>query len=118
MLRKTLEGSGYSVDEAADGSEALSALARRRYLAVLCDLKLPGADGFQVLRAAREADPTVPVIMMTAFGTIEDAVRAMKDGAFDFLAKPVDTDHLLLLVERALGQRRLLLEEGRLHHAP
>jgi DNA-binding NtrC family response regulator len=110
MLRVTLERAGYAVDEAADGAEAVRVLETRRYLAVLCDLKLPGADGFQVLRAAREADPTVPVIMMTAFGTIEDAVRAMKDGAFDFLAKPVDTDHLLLLVERALGQRRLLLE--------
>ena len=110
MLQKTLAGAGYSVDEAADGSQALSKLAQHRYLAVLCDLKLPGADGFEVLEAAREADPAVPVIMMTGFGTIEDAVRAMKAGAFDFLAKPVDTDHLLLLVERALAQRRLLLE--------
>jgi DNA-binding NtrC family response regulator len=110
VLRKTLEGSGYTVEEAPDGEQALSLLARRRYLAVLCDLKLPGADGFAVLRAALEADPAVPVILMTAFGTIEDAVRAMKEGAYDFLAKPVDTDHLLLLVERSLAQRRLFLE--------
>ena len=110
MLRKTLCGAGYSVAEAADGTQAQSLLSRHRYLAILCDLKLPGADGFQVLEAARRSDPAVPVIMMTAFGTVQDAVRAMKQGAFDFLAKPVDTDHLLLLVERALGQRRLLLE--------
>ena len=110
VLRKTLEAADYTVEEAADGEQALSLLARRRYLAVLCDLKLPGADGFGVLQAALEADPAVPVILMTAYGTIEDAVRAMKEGAYDFLAKPVDTDHLLLLVERSLAQRRLFLE--------
>jgi DNA-binding NtrC family response regulator len=110
VLRKTVEAAGYTVEEAADGEQALSLLARRRYLAILCDLKLPGADGFGVLRAALEADPAVPVILMTAYGTIEDAVRAMKDGAYDFLAKPVDTDHLLLLVERSLAQRRLFVE--------
>ncbi len=110
VLRKTLEAADYTVEEAADGEQALSLLARRRYLAVLCDLKLPGADGFGVLQAALEADPAVPVILMTAYGTIEDAVRAMKEGAYDFLAKPVDTDHLLLLVERSLAQRRLFVE--------
>jgi DNA-binding NtrC family response regulator len=110
MLRKTLVGAGYRVDEAATGSDAVARLAQRRYLAVLCDLKLPGADGFEVLRAALDADPSVPVVLMTAYGTIEDAVRAMKAGAFDFLPKPVDTDHLLILVERALAQRRLRLE--------
>ncbi len=110
VLRKTLEAAGYSVEEAPDGDQALSLLARRRYLVVLCDLKLPGTDGFGVLQAALEADPAVPVILMTAYATIEDAVRAMKDGAYDFLAKPVDTDHLLLLVERSLAQRRLFLE--------
>ena len=110
VLRKTLEAADYTVEEAADGEQALSLLSRRRYLAVLCDLKLPGADGFGVLQAALEADPAVPVILMTAYGTIEDAVRAMKEGAYDFLAKPVDTDHLLLLVERSLAQRRLFVE--------
>ncbi len=110
VLRKTLEAADYTVEEATDGEQALSLLARRRYLAVLCDLKLPGADGFGVLQAALEADPAVPVILMTAYGTIEDAVRAMKEGAYDFLAKPVDTDHLLLLVERSLAQRRLFVE--------
>ena len=110
MLRVTLERAGYGVEEAADGDEARSRLGAGRYLAVLCDLKLPGSDGFSVLEAALAADPAVPVILMTAYGTIEDAVRAMKQGAYDFLAKPVDTDHLLLLVERALAQRRLYME--------
>jgi DNA-binding NtrC family response regulator len=77
---------------------------------VLSDLRLPEGDGFGVLRAAKELDPEMPVIVMTAFGSIEDAVAAMKEGALDFLAKPVDPDHLLLLVERALSQRRLVTE--------
>jgi DNA-binding NtrC family response regulator len=77
---------------------------------VLSDLRLPDGDGFGVLRAAKETDPEMPVIVMTAFGSIQDAVAAMKEGALDFLAKPVDPDHLLLMVERALAQRRLATE--------
>jgi DNA-binding NtrC family response regulator len=77
---------------------------------VLTDLRLPEGDGFGVLRAAKELDPELPVIVMTAYGSIQDAVAAMKDGALDFLAKPVDPDHLLLMVDRALAQRRMLTE--------
>ena len=76
----------------------------------LTDLRLPQGDGFGVLRAAKELDPELPVIVMTAYGSIQDAVAAMKEGALDFLAKPVDPDHLLLMVERALAQRRLMTE--------
>jgi DNA-binding NtrC family response regulator len=85
-------------------------LASGRPGIVLSDLRLPDGDGFGVLRAAKETDPDMPVIVMTAFGSIQDAVAAMKEGALDFLAKPVDPDHLLLLVERALAQRRLATE--------
>ena len=77
---------------------------------MLSDLRLPQGDGLGVLRASKEIDAGVPVIVMTAFGSIEDAVIAMKEGALDFLAKPVDPDHLLLLVGRALEQRRLVTE--------
>jgi DNA-binding NtrC family response regulator len=77
---------------------------------VLSDLRLPEGDGFGVLRAAKELDPELPVIVMTAYSSIQDAVKAIKDGALDFLAKPVDPDHLLLMVERALSQRRLATE--------
>jgi DNA-binding NtrC family response regulator len=111
MLRATLEAEGYAVEEAADGTKAVRALAEGRYLAVVSDLKLPGADGHAVLEAAREADPNLPVILMTAYGTVEDAVGAMKRGAFDFLSKPVDPDHLVLLLARAV-ERRGLLEEN------
>ena len=111
MLKATLEAEGYAVEEAVDGKSALKALQGGRYLAVVTDLKLPGADGHQVLDAARELDPNVPVILMTAYGTVEDAVGAMKRGAFDFLAKPVDPDHLVLLLSRAV-ERKALLEEN------
>jgi DNA-binding NtrC family response regulator len=108
MLRKTLEPRGYAVEEAADAYEARRRLAASRFLVVLTDLRLPAGSGFDVLQAAREADAQTPVIVMTAFGTVEEAVRAMKEGAADFLTKPVDTDHLLLLLERAMDRRRLL----------
>jgi len=110
MLRTTLEGRGYRVDDAGDVYEARKRLQANRYLAVLTDLRLPAGSGFEVLQAAREADPQTPVIVMTAFGTIEEAVRAMKEGAADFLTKPVDTEHLLVLLDRAVEQRRLLTD--------
>ncbi len=111
MLRAAMEAEGFAVTEVADGRAALEALERGRYLAVVTDLKLPGADGHRVLAAAKENDPDLPVIVVTAYGTIEDAVGAMKQGAFDFLAKPVDPDHLILLLRRAV-ERRALLEEN------
>jgi len=110
MLRRTLESRGYTVDEAQDAYEARRRLSSLRYLVVLSDLKLPAGSGFDVLQAARESDPETPVLVMTAFGTVEQAVRAMKEGAADFLTKPVDTDHLLLLLDRAVEQRRLRTE--------
>ena len=108
MLRLALEAQGHAVIEARDEVEAIAALRDAQPAVVLSDLRLPVGDGLGVLRAAKEADPELPVIVMTAHGSIQDAVAAMKQGALDFLAKPVDPDHLLLLVERALAQRRLL----------
>jgi DNA-binding NtrC family response regulator len=110
MLRHALEAHGHSVIEARDEPEAVRALQASWPGVVLSDLRLPEGDGFGVLRAAKELDPELPVVVMTAFSSIQDAVRAIKDGALDFLAKPVDPDHLLLMVERALAQRRLATE--------
>src|SRR5438874_8583707 len=110
MLRHALEAQGHTVVEARDQREAEAALQGGRPGVVLSDLRLPEGDGFGVLRAAKELDPEMPVIVMTAFGSIQDAVAAMKEGALDFLAKPVDPDYLLLMVERALSQRRLTTE--------
>jgi DNA-binding NtrC family response regulator len=110
MLRKALERSGYVVEEAPDGSAAIEKVRNRRYLFVLTDLKLPGNSGIDVLREARRAEPTLPVILMTAYGSVEEAVTAMKEGAFDFIQKPIDLDHLKLLLERAARQQELLRE--------
>src|SRR4029077_9958534 len=110
MLRHALEAQGHIVVEACDQPEAEAALRASHPALVLSDLRLTNGDGFGVLRAAKEQDPELPVIVMTAYGSIQDAVAAMKEGALDFLAKPVDPDHLLLLVERALAQRRLANE--------
>lgn len=110
MLRMTLETAGYSVKEAADAREATIALSKSRFKVVLTDLKMPHGSGLDVLRAAKSADSDSLVIVMTAFGSIDEAVQAMKDGAYDFLQKPVDSNYLLLLVERALEQARLRTE--------
>jgi DNA-binding NtrC family response regulator len=110
MLRLALEAQGHTVVEARDQPEAEAALRASRPAVVLSDLRLTEGDGFGVLRASKELDPELPVIVMTAFGSIQDAVTAMKEGALDFLAKPVDPDHLLLMVERALTQRRIATE--------
>ena len=110
VLRLTLEHAGYSVTEAADAREAINEIGRVPHKIVLTDLRMPNGSGLDVLRAAKNVDGDIPVIVMTAFGSIDEAVQAMKDGAHDFLQKPVDSNHLLLLVERALEQSRLRTE--------
>jgi DNA-binding NtrC family response regulator len=110
MLRHALEGQGHIVLEARDEPEAVQHMRQSRPAVVLTDLKLPSGDGLGVLRAAKELDPELQVVVMTAYGSIQDAVTAMKEGAMDFLAKPVDPDHLVLMVERAIAQRRMLSE--------
>ena len=110
MLRKALERAGYTVDEAPDGTAAIQKIRARRYLLVITDLKMPGASGLDVLRESKQADAAVPVLLLTAYGSVEEAVAAMKEGAFDFLQKPVDPEHLKLLVKRAAQQQELLRE--------
>ncbi len=110
VLRLTLENAGYTVAEAADARVAAQEITRAPFRLVLTDLRMPHGSGLDVLRAAKAADPDVPVVVMTAYGSIDEAVQAMKDGAHDFLQKPVDSNHLLLLIERVLEQARLRTE--------
>ena len=110
MLKQTLEGEGYEVITAQDGAEGIKKLSDERIGLVLTDLKLPRKDGFDVLKATKQENPILPVIVMTAFGTIETAVRAVKEGAYDFLTKPFDTEHLLVLIKRALDTTRVAAE--------
>lgn len=110
MLRETLEAEGYCVTLAGDGQDGIRQIREGRFDLIVSDLKLPKKDGIEVLKAARAENQLTPVIMMTAFGTVETAVEAMKEGAFDFVTKPFDTDHLLLLIRRALENQRLVTE--------
>ncbi len=110
MLKTALEGEGYAIVEAPDGDQAIRQLHAAHFAAVLSDLKLPGANGLQVLEAVRDLAPHTPVVIMTAYGSIEEAVRAMKAGAYDFIQKPLDLAHLMLLLKRAIAQQQLLRE--------
>jgi DNA-binding NtrC family response regulator len=104
----------YQCLTASDGSQALGLLESERPDVVLTDLKMPGIDGLELLRRAHEIDPTLPVIVVTAFATIESAVAAVKEGAFDYLPKNFSVDQLQVAVERALRQRRLAVENRNL----
>jgi len=97
----------YEVITAEDGTRALALATSMDLDVIVTDLKMPGADGLTVLREAKRAHPDVEVVLMTAFGTVQTAVAAMKEGAFDYLAKPFDPDEALLVVERALERKRL-----------
>jgi len=110
MLVIALGRMGYQVTAAANLADALAALRRQPYSAVLTDLKLPAGSGMEVMRAALEADPAVPVIIMTAYGSIAEAVAAMREGAYDFIQKPIDLEHLRHLLARALERQQLLRE--------
>jgi len=110
MLRETLELAGYEIIIANDGAEGIKRVRDSKVDLVLTDLKLPKKDGIEVLKASKEENPLTPVIVMTAFGSVETAVSAMKLGAYDFITKPLDTDHLQILIDRALRNRRLVTE--------
>jgi DNA-binding NtrC family response regulator len=110
MLSTAIKKAGFQVDEAPDGNIAADKMRKHPYHMVISDLRLPTLSGIEILKIQREIDPNIPVLLMTAYGTIEEAVEAMKQGAFDFLPKPVDISHLLLLITRAFEQRRLLVE--------
>jgi len=109
-IAKILRKEGYRVVPAAAGREGLACLAAEPVDVVLTDLKMDGLDGLDVLRAARRAAPFTQVVLITAHGTVADAVAAMKDGAYDFLVKPVERPELLATVQRACERRRLEVE--------
>src|SRR5687768_14114590 len=96
-----LAEAGYEAETAADGEQALSLVQSIRPDVVFADVRLPGMSGIDLLRRIREFDPAIPVIIMTAYGTIEGAVEALKLGAFDYMKKPVDLEELKLLADRA-----------------
>jgi two-component system nitrogen regulation response regulator NtrX len=109
-LAGILGDEAYEVEAVGSGEECLAAVAARRFDLVILDVWLPGADGLETLARLREADPELPVVMISGHGTIETAVRAVRLGARDFVEKPLSLDKTLLVVRNALSQRRLEAE--------
>ena len=110
----TLQRAGYQIVAASDGSAALTLLARHRPAAVVTDFKMPEMDGLELLGRLRAADDQLPVLIMTAYGTVDAAVQAMKQGAFDFIQKPFEGEQLVMAVRRAVEHRRLVQENAAL----
>jgi len=109
-IKAYLVESGYDAEVAGDGDQALGLLESMRPDVVFSDLRLPGMSGIELLRRIREFDAAIPVVIMTAYGTIEGAVEAVKLGAFDYLKKPVDLEELKLLADRARETSQLKQE--------
>ncbi|MEN6317614.1 MAG: sigma-54 dependent transcriptional regulator, partial [Syntrophaceae bacterium] len=113
MLRDFLIKEGHTVGEAENGNIAVQSILKGHYDMLLLDYKMPGMDGMQVLKEVKKINPEIDVVIITAFGTIETAVEAMKAGAIDYITKPIEFDELLLLVER-VSERRTLIRENEL----
>ncbi|MEM4262909.1 MAG: sigma-54 dependent transcriptional regulator [Thermoplasmata archaeon] len=114
LIAESLAREGYDVSLTGDSREALLMLKEKAYDIVITDLKMPHVDGLDVLSYAKEAKPETLVIMVTAHGTVESAIEAIRKGAYDYIQKPFDPDQLSLLVGRALNHHRLLAENKRL----
>jgi two-component system NtrC family response regulator len=110
VLAVQLEMRGYQVSAAKDGQEALALLAKGRHDLVLSDIRMPGMSGMELLAHIRKDYPDTQVVLLTAFGTVENAVEAMQAGAYHYVTKPVRIDELAIVLERALERRRFLAE--------
>ncbi len=113
-VQESLRREGYAVDAANDGPTALQLAQGRLYNLILTDVKMPGLDGLELFRQVQARSPDTMVILMTAYGTVEHAVQAMKDGAFDYLTKPLDLQRLRSLVLKALEVQALVAENHEL----
>jgi DNA-binding NtrC family response regulator len=107
LVCEHLEAEGYGAVGTGRGTDAIARLRSAEFEVVLTDLKMPDVDGMEVLRVARESRPDIPVILVTAFGTIETAIQAIRQGAYDYVTKPFAMEEISLLVGRALEDRRL-----------
>jgi two-component system nitrogen regulation response regulator NtrX len=109
-LREILEYEKYQVDEAAEGVEGMTLLQKEKYDVILCDIKMPKMDGIEVLDKITQSHSDIPVVMISGHGTIETAVEAVKKGAFDFIAKPLDLNRLLVTIRNAMDKSTLVTE--------
>ena len=115
-IARALRETGHSVDEAANGNAAIEQLHSGQFDVVVCDLKMGGSDGLDVLRTAKALHPTTAVILMTAFGSVQTAVEAMQIGAFDYVQKPFEIEEMEIKINKALEVRRLRHEIDYLRH--
>ena len=111
MLGDFLTKEGHLVTEAETGDQAVREVLEGHFDLVLLDYKMPGMNGLKVLKKIKEINPEIDIVMMTAYGTIETAVEAMKQGAVDYITKPIDLDELLILIDR-ISERRILIREN------
>ena len=111
MLAAMLKNSGYSVDTASEGLEGMKMLERSSYDFILCDIKMPKMDGMTFLKTAGDLVEHSTVIMMSAYGTVETALEAMKLGAMDFVEKPADLDKLTAIIKKAQARKMVLIEK-------
>ncbi len=116
-LRDILEGEGYTVVEAISATDAIGFLGQREFSMILCDIVMPGMEGREFLKAIRERGIRTPVIMMSAYGTIETAIECVKLGAYDYINKPFRSDELILTIKKAEERERLLRENIELKRA-
>src|ERR1039458_2484770 len=118
LLREVLSEEGYRVNTSGSGEEAMEIGKRELFDVIISDMRLgPNLNGLDVLRAYKAVQPESEVILITAFGTMETAIEAVKAGAFDYISKPFKIDEVILQVQRAMGSRKLLRENqiGRAH---
>lgn len=109
-LKEILEYEKFTIDEAEDGEDGIAKVKSKKYDLVLCDIKMPKMDGLEVLAKIQEKQSDIPVVMISGHGTIETAVQAIKEGAFDFISKPLDLNRLLVTVRNALEKGELITE--------
>jgi DNA-binding NtrC family response regulator len=110
LFADVLEGDGYDVHQAHSGEEALDRLRQEAYDLLLVDIRMPGITGIDVTRTVRSEHPSLPVVVMTAFGSIETAVEAIQEGAYDYVSKPMNLEELKKIVSKGLAQKELLAE--------
>lgn len=117
MLAEALGQAGFELDTAGDGATALNKADTGSYDAVLSDIRMMPCSGLDLLDSFRKTMPEVPIVLMTAFGSVDTAIQAMKQGAFDYIAKPVNLEELVLIMKRAVEHRRLVEENRTLQRA-